>query len=187
MKLKTHTSKGLKYNNVEFAQGLLDALGEGWEAKAFHGDYPHSNYSFKRTSDGVGFWARDTGGKNSRWEFCFDAPLNGRGRQSAVYRKTGSGRLPHPSITCAKTKSGEQLARDVAKRLLPDLEEVHALYLEQIEKDDAYEARRKVAQEVADELNEVKGLRFSPDGAYVIVEGYVKPDVAQEIHRLLSK
>lgn len=168
--------------NAPFAQELLDTLGEGWTAEPISGEYRDTQFSF-RNADGVGFWVR---GEGKRWEFRYDRPHESRGHTYSACWPDGRP-FVSPSITCAKSKSGEQLAKDINRRLLPDCEEAEVLCQEAIRQAQARRAKEKVAREVASELNSVSELRFLPNGVHVQVEGYVTPETAKEIHKLLSK
>lgn len=54
----------------------------------------------------------------------------------------GSNHLSDPSINASDTKTPEQIARDIARRLLPDAEKVFLLVNERIAADKAYHDKR---------------------------------------------
>jgi hypothetical protein len=165
-----------------FALGLRDALGEGWTAEPIHDEYPDTQFSF-RHKNGVSFWVRDDG---KRLEFRYDRPHDTRGHTYSAYWPDGRA-FVSPSITCSKSKSGEQLAKDIVRRLLPDCEAAEVVCQKAIREAKAYRAKCELAKEAADSLSFVNGIGFTASGGSVHVGGYVTPETARKIHALLSK
>ena len=88
--------------------------------------------------DGLQFWLRIGGyGNEGKAAIHFDRPLGRDGRSPSLWAKNG-GTIHNPSINVSITKSPEQIAKDIVRRLMDESVEVFKLANEAIARDNAY-------------------------------------------------
>jgi hypothetical protein len=88
--------------------------------------------------DGLQFWLRIGGyGNEGKAAIHFDRPLGRDGRSPSLWAK-GGGQIGNPSINVSLTKSPEQIAKDIVRRMLTESEEVFKLANESIASTNSY-------------------------------------------------
>ncbi len=90
-----------------------------------------------------------------RWSVSGIYPRNAKGEQISV-RKYSDGEPHEPVIYMAKTKNAESIAREIARRFLPDYEKRLAVVRDRVEADNGYLAKQ---QETRSRM-ERAGVRF---------------------------
>jgi hypothetical protein len=99
----------------------------------------HDNEHLTR-DDGLQFWIR-IGGYGNEGKACihFDRPLGRDGRAPTLWMKSpGTGQISNPSINVSLTKSPEQIAKDIVRRMLKESEEVFKFANEAIQNERNY-------------------------------------------------
>lgn len=92
-----------------------------------------------------------------------------------------------PRIEFSLAKADAQIAKDLARRLLPEAARIHALVLARLEKENAYAEASKAAAATAERLGCPDGqVQFSGSGSLVEICGRVTPERAEKIHAFLS-
>lgn len=119
-----------------------------WTAKAAHSD----STAYLARADGLTLFLAAGGYRmEGQLEVSLNRPRDTGANDSGwVYVYEGGNRVDDPRIKAALTKTAEQLARDIERRLLPDAERVFALVSAQIARSNAHRATRgRVAQQLA--------------------------------------
>lgn len=91
-----------------------------------------------------------------------------------------------PSIKYALTKSPEQVAKEIARRLLPDAEALHAQVVERLAGANAFADACDTATATAKALRGTHGVYFDASGSSIQVRGYVSPEIARKLTEFLS-
>lgn len=155
----TLANAGITALLTQIAASLPAPGGKAWSVKPY--DSEHVGQAESRgylvRSDGLSLWVHAGGyGQKGRITFSLNRPHDegaNDGGYVTIYRSGSAGRVADPSITAADTKDADQLAADIARRLLKDAEEVHALVMVQINAHAAHRAARLgTAQRIADAL-----------------------------------
>lgn len=90
--------------------------------------------------------------KSGKIYVCFSRPRDKQNNFIEVYE--GNTRLQDPSINVSASKSAEQIAADITRRLLPDAERVFALVNERIHAANTYEFKcNSLMQDLCDIVN----------------------------------
>lgn len=113
--------------NVSVVCNVLSSLtGNLWTVAPEDPTRPNVNDTINR-EDGMSLWFV-VGGyqKRGRITIHFHRPRDREGNYVTVWGAAGEGQLGNPSITVAETKSDEAIAKDIARRLIPDCEQVFA-------------------------------------------------------------
>lgn len=66
-------------------------------------------------------------GLTGRIVIGFSRPHDAKGQYLTLWADKGTGTIPDPRITVVDTKTDEQIAKEIVRRLLPDAEKVFAL------------------------------------------------------------
>lgn len=171
------------YNLAPVITGILDALGSDWNAEPNSNEWADCGFYLRR-SDGLELFAREEWRGGGKLTFSYSAPTTSKRKQVDVWNE--GEKLVRPSIGASLSKSGDKLAADITRRLLPDCEKVHPLWLEAVAKEESYYIKREQAQEVADGLKGVQGIYFTASGPSVSLSGTVDPETARKIHAFLE-
>ena len=97
----------------------------------------NNNQHLTRVADGLQFWLR-SGGYGNEGKACirFDRPLGRDGRSPTLY--DAGAQIGNPFINVSLTKSDEQIAKDIVRRLLDGSVTVFKLANEAIARDNNY-------------------------------------------------
>lgn len=140
---------------LALAPAIAAALPGQWTARDAHAgqDYNRGDHYALTRADGLTLsLSANVYGHKGRIVVRHDAPSGKDRRTPDVYPATGSGRVNvWPEITVADSKTPEQIAADIVRRLLTDAETARALVLAKIAANEACEdataaAVRKVAK-----------------------------------------
>ncbi len=83
--------------------------------------------------DGLTFWIREGGyGNEGRIAISFSRPRGVKGEYITLWEPKNSGKVSDPRITVANTKSDDQIAKDILRRLVADSEVVFKLAKDRI-------------------------------------------------------
>ncbi len=106
--------------------------------------YPRSDGECVLTrADGLALYVVAGGyGNAGRITITHRRPRDAKGGYVVLYPKHGTGQISNPEIKVSGAKDGEQIAKDIVRRLLPDAESVQALAVASIAATNAYEDRR---------------------------------------------
>lgn len=116
-------------NYTAIAAALSAITGSKWSAVK-----DRNNNDEIAREDGLTFWFR-VGGYGNEGKVCvhFDRPIGHDGRAPTLWMKSpGTGQISNPSINLSLTKSPEQMAKDIVRRMLKESEEVFKLANESI-------------------------------------------------------
>lgn len=178
------------YTYARFSHSVAAAMvNEKWTASPAHGSASDIGCPFILTRrDGLQlFFAPFAAYSRKGMGYAsYNRPRDAKGKHVEVYGTTIGARLTDPSIKFSLSKTAEQVARDIQRRLVPEAEKLHQEVLRRIESENAYHDRAASAAEVAKTLTRRAGLRFSANGADIEVCGYVSPETAKKIHALLA-
>jgi len=150
------TANTTVYSKNEGISPLLSALSSllsgAWVAEPDGSDYagrPATRGNLTRLSDGFRLHlAAELYGKADKIAISFSRPRATGGKRVDVWE--GSIRLSDPSINVGVGKDAEAIARDIARRLMPDSEHVFAAVRAEIDKGERFHAKRaQLAQQVA--------------------------------------
>lgn len=157
-----------------------------WEIAPAWPDDPKSPFYLTR-DDGLQLFLRlsDTYREKGKGSASYCRPKDSSGRYVTIY---DNGKLVmEPVIGFAITKTPQEIAKDIIRRLIPDAERVHVLALRAVESANAYAAQEAKAKELAQKhynaLHEW-GLYVRDNGGSVRVEGYLSPE---QFEKLLAR
>lgn len=116
-------------NLKDIASALSTLTGSLWSVVADK----HGNKLLGR-SDGLQFWIREGGyGNGGKAAIHFSRPEGRDGRSPTLWAKSpATGQIHNPSINVSLTKSPEQVAKDIVRRMLDESEAVFKLANESI-------------------------------------------------------
>lgn len=121
----------LPYTHADISEAIAAALGEQWEAVPQSEEYPDCGWRFIRAGDGLTLCSSPPSySHRNAWRFSVSAPRH-KGAYVEAYDGDRS-RMACPGIGCADTKTPEQMAKDITRRLLPDAEKYWNAVVEQI-------------------------------------------------------
>lgn len=120
--------------NLQAIAGSLSRItGNDWTVTKDRNENEHLT-----REDGLQFWLRIGGyGNEGKAAIHLDRPLGRDGRSPSLWAK-GGGQIGNPSINVSITKSPEQIAKDIVRRMLTESEEVFKLANEAIARDNAF-------------------------------------------------
>jgi len=127
-------------NLIAIADALTKLTGTNW----FVLKDRNENEQLTR-GDGLQLWTRAGGyGNEGRVAISFDRPNDARGQYMTLWNKAGD-KVSDPRITVSADKTPEQVAKDIARRVLPDAEKVFVLANESINLHNKFETDREWA------------------------------------------
>lgn len=111
------------YTHAERAHAIAAALPGEWEATPT--SYEHANCAWTlRRADGVAIWfSGPCYNHKAAFQFSADLPRH-NGSYVEAYRPGTYDKMPTPRINCGESKTPEQMAKDIARRMLADTEEI---------------------------------------------------------------
>jgi len=178
------------YTHAQRAADVAAALPGAWAIEAAHADDPASPFYLVR-ADGLRLFVRFTEGWGSKGKGSASyARLRGpKGERLHLYAPNGGGEVMDPSINFALTKTAEQVAADIARRLLPEAHEVHALAVRALDSARDYASKADTALATAKRHAATLtaygiDLRPSEGSASVEVRGYL---TAEQIEALAAR
>jgi len=162
-----------------------------WTPKPISEESPDSGFYIDR-ADGLRLFLRLTEcyGSKGKGSAQYSRPRGARNERIELW--DGSTQTNDPKIGFALTKSPEQIARDIANRLLPEAEAVHARVLEKVAASHAYADKAAYAKRVADQHAALfrsfgLDLRVSEGSASVECRSYLDVEQIKAIAAKLSK
>lgn len=175
------------YTYATLAQEVAALLPGTWSAapaKHFT-DRPDAPFVLSRL-DGLAIWFAPfrAYGREGKGAASYHRPVDKQGKRVGLYDAGNT--VSDPSINYALTKTPEQIARDIARRLIPEAEALHPRVMKAIASADEYADKEVKAQEVAKRLKGGAGVYFRANGSQVEVRGYVSPEIAARIDELLA-
>ena len=149
-----NTDNTSRPNLPQIAAAIARELPGSWSAAPVYSG-ENANQYLTRSGDGLKlFFAGSSGGwaAKGRLRVSFSRPRDKRGETVALYESAPRyGQISDPEISVAETKSPAEIAKDIARRLLPDAETVFAMAQKVIEERAEYHARKLAAlQRVAE-------------------------------------
>jgi hypothetical protein len=174
------------FNFAKQSQEIAAHLPGQWEIAPAWNEDPESPFYLIR-DDGLQLFLRltDTYQYRGKGSASYSRPKDSRGRYVSIYDDGKT--VLEPGIGFALTKTPEEIAKDITRRLIPEAERVHALALRAVESANAYvvqEAKSKeLAQKHYNALHEW-GLYVRDNGGSVRVEGYLSPE---QFEKLLAR
>jgi len=111
----------IPYKYAERAHSIAGALPGEWEAKP--NSYEHAECGWTLTrNDGVAIWmAGPSYNHKSAFHFAADLPRY-NGSYVEAYKPGTYDKMSTPSINCGEVKTPEQMAKDITRRMLADVE-----------------------------------------------------------------
>lgn len=153
-------------NLTAIADALSTLTGSKWSVTKDQHEKEHLT-----REDGLRFWLRIGGyGNEGKAAIHFDRPLGRDGRAPSLWAKNAGGQIGNPSINASLTKSPEQIAKDIVRRMLTESEEVFKLANESIANTNKYlDGKVKTTLEIAALCGtEPKRLYNSPDLSFEV-------------------
>lgn len=130
-KYRLVSSEEIPYKHAVLAHAIAAALPGTWEASPNSNEYADCGWTFKR-SDGVSIWMSGPCYNHKKaFRFAADLPRH-NGSYVEAYRPNTYNKMPTPSINCGEGKSAEQMAKDIARRMLADVEEITQIVRDRI-------------------------------------------------------
>lgn len=143
-----------------------------WTPRPISQESPDTEF-YVRRADGLRLFLRtaECYGSHGKGGATYSRPRGARGEWIDLY--DGSQQVKDPRIAFALTKSPELIARDIARRLLPEAEAVHTRVLGRVAASHAYADKARHAKQVADThvaLFSAFGLDLRPSEGSASVE-----------------
>lgn len=142
----SYTEK-INYLHAQIAFDTCTALGSNWKAVPISDEYKESGFYLKRADGLTLFFSPPSYSHRNKFHVSYSRPRH-NGSWFELYEKDASGylqKVSDPSANLSETKTADQLAKDISRRILPEAEKVHKLALERI----AYENSAKDAQQAS--------------------------------------
>jgi len=174
------------FNFAKQSQEIAAHLPKEWEIAPAWPDDPKSPFYLTR-DDGLQLFLRltDTYREKDKGSASYSRPKDSQGRYVSIYDDGKSVR--EPSIGFALTKTPQEIAKDITRRLIPEAERVHVLALRAVESSNAHAVQEAKAKELAKKhynaLHDL-GLYVYNNGGSVRVEGYLSPE---QFEKLLAR
>lgn len=173
-----------EWTNVATAKAVASHLAGDWTVRPMpHCTDPSSPFLLAR-ADGLTlfFSLRSAWNKPDKGLCSYYRPSGPDNARVSVYEN--GKQLPDPSIHFSVTKTPEQMAKDITRRLIPDAERVHALALRALESDIAHHHRKAECRLLADnhwnELNKW-GIDARAEGGSVRISSYMTPEAFKKL------
>ena len=136
------------YKYAPIVADIIAALPGDWDAEPVGDEYEDTGFNLIR-EDGLRLWISGPSYRHKgKFHIGFSAPngIDGR-RINDIYEMCdGSLKQFRPeSANVAETKTGEQIAKDIARRVLPSAEKAQSLCLEKIAKESEAQDAREVS------------------------------------------
>jgi len=171
------------FNFAKQSQEIAAHLPKKWEIAPAWPDDPKSPFYLTR-DDGLQLFLRlsDTFRETNKGSASYCRPKDSRGRYVGIYDDGKT--VLEPNIGFALTKTPQEIAKDITRRLISDAERVHVLALRAVESANAYAIQEAKAKELAQKhyntLHEW-GLYVRDNGGSVRVEGYLSPEQFEKL------
>ncbi len=107
-----------------------------WVAKPAYSDRPDDAQSLIRADGLTLHLSGPSYSHKDKVEVRLNRPRNKKGEYVTLYAEKGGGTISDPSICMGVTKTGDEMAKDIVRRLLPDAETVFALVKARIDIED---------------------------------------------------
>lgn len=138
----------LPYKYAPIVADIIAALPGDWDAEPVGDEYEDTGFTLIR-EDGLKLWFSGPGWSHKgKFHVSFSAPRGIDGRSIGdIYEGTGSGwkQFRPESMNVSETKTGQQIAKDIVRRVLPSAEKAQALCLEKIAKESEAADAREVS------------------------------------------
>ena len=175
------------FSRLAFATSVASFLGSSWSASPyFRGEIQHVTDPAKLTrSDGLTLVVGHE--FKGRVEVALFRPRNASGSYPSLW--DGCNRVGDPLVAVGITRTPEAVAKDLARRLIPDAERVHALALAAVAKSNEYAEACKRAETARDAANKtLSGTQVyaSAAGREVEFRAHVAPEQAEAFARLVA-
>lgn len=176
------------FEHAAKAQEVAAHLPGKWSILSAWPDDPRSPFYLHR-ADGLTLFLHltDTYQSKGKGHASYQRPQGAKGERLDLYAPNGGSRVEDPSIHFALTKTAEQIAKDITRRLLPEAHEVHALALRAVDASAAYAKREEQAKALAARHYAALGawgLSVHQNGSSIDVRGYLSPE---QFERLLAQ
>jgi hypothetical protein len=167
------------YTHQRFADEVAAHLSPAWAVRAAHADQIDSPMVLTRP-DGMSLFLVPYASYSRKGMGVVSmlSPRDGKGRYVTAYDPTTRERVSEPSIKFALTKSAEQVAKDITRRLLPECETVFPYFTAAVKREDDYAAKAEAAAVAVKNLRHSGPIYFTANGASIDVRGYITPEQA---------
>ena len=135
------STRSIPYVHAEFIAAIIAALPGKWDAEPISKEYPDCNWHLIR-EDGLRLFIARPGWR-AKGKYTISASHDQHNGQFVTVYANGS-KLDSPSIGVSETKTPQQIAADIARRLIPDATAYFEAYKIQFAKwDEATNAQAK--------------------------------------------
>lgn len=179
------------FSPLAFATSVASFLGSSWSATMLHaGD---NAFEVQRNTQPANLCRADgltlyvSRPIRGRVEIALLRPRDASGSYPSLWN--GTGKVGDPLVTVSVTRPADAVAKDLARRLIPDAERVRALALAANAASNEYAEACKRAEAARDAVNAI----LKGGGAYVSVSGrevefraHVAPEKAEAFARLVA-
>lgn len=162
-------------NVPSFTHAFLIEIGRNLpgEWSALGGDVDVFMHSITRTSDGLTLGLRkNMYGNDGKTHIFYCRKPDKDGETHTLWEKDAGGRISDPSINVSNTKSPSEVAKDIARRLLPEAERVHGLVLTANKESEQFQFDKTA---LINKLAEVCETEPDVDYQTKLLNGKVKP------------
>jgi len=124
----------IDYLHAQIAFDTASGLGNNWQAVPISDEYKESGFYLKRADGFTLFFSPPSYSHKGKFRVAYSRPRH-EGKWFELYERDASGSLQKvsdPSANLSETKTADQLAKDIIRRILPEAEKVHTLALERI-------------------------------------------------------
>lgn len=182
---KIQSTESASYDYASLAQEVIAHLPGTWSIEPTD-RRPDCNFRLLR-ADGLRLWFSPTEryDRKGKGYVSYDRAKDRKNGWIYAYDADHK-ELSDPSIKYALTKSPEQVAKDIARRILPDAEALHAQIIRRQAEANAFADQCDTATATAKALRGAHGVYFDASGSSIQVRGYVSPDIARKIAEFLS-
>lgn len=112
-----------EFKDTDLALAVCAALPGSWELEPVSDEYVDTNWYFKRADGLTLFFSRPGYSHKGKWSCGVSLPRDGG---SYVEPRDDAGKIDVPSVGIGESKTPEQMAADIARRLIAGAERAHA-------------------------------------------------------------
>lgn len=172
----SHTEK-IDYLHAQIAFDTCTALGNDWQAVPISDEYKQSGFYLKRADGLTLFFSPPSYSHKNKYRVCYSRPRH-EGKWLELYEKDVNGmsqNICDPSANLSETKTADQLAKDITRRILPEAEKVHALALERIANENsAKDAQQTSAFRIAVAVNKPLQSKYQGKAGEKETSGHIE-------------
>ena len=179
------------FSPLAFATAVASSLGSNWTVStpAHLIEWPGEERAptYITRADGLKLFVSNA--YKNRVEISLSRPRDASGSYPSLW--ADAGKVGDPVVSVNVTRSADAVAKDLARRLIPDAERVHALALAAVAQADEYaSAQRRATVKACDVravLNPIAGAYAAASGREVKFEVEVAPEKAEAFARLVAE